>query len=379
MTHSTRIDFIYLSEADMVKAGVTDMPACVAAMDETFALMHKGDFRMAGPNNNSHGAMLMFPEQPEHENMPASGPDRRLMAMPAYLGGSFGACGVKWYGSNIENRDLGLPRSILMFILTDVVTSAPLALMSANLLSAYRTGAICGVGAKYLARKDSKAVGILGPGVMGRTSLAAFVAACPDLDTLRLKSRGAANRDAFVAWVKETYPQITTIDHVDSIEELLRDSDVVAYCNSGKTGDPDTYPRIKKEWVKPGTFITTISLVTLADDAMGPEVRKVCDAISIYEAWAEEMPKPCHETVPLLGVQFMDLIDKGRLTSDDLEDLGAIAAGDSPGRQNDEEVVVMSVGGMPIEDVAWATIVYRNAIKQGIGVKLNLWDKPMLS
>ena len=85
MTHSTRIDFIYLSEAGMIKAGVTDMPACVAAMGETFALMHKRDFGMAGSENNSHGAMLMFPKQPEHKNMPASDPDRRLMAMPAYL------------------------------------------------------------------------------------------------------------------------------------------------------------------------------------------------------------------------------------------------------------------------------------------------------
>ena len=84
MTHETRIDFIYLSEAGMVKARVTDMPASVAAMEETFALMQKRDFRMAGSENNSHGAMLMFPEQLEHENMPASGPDRRLMAMPAY-------------------------------------------------------------------------------------------------------------------------------------------------------------------------------------------------------------------------------------------------------------------------------------------------------
>ena len=50
---------------------------------------------------------------------------------------------------------MGLPRSILMMILNDKDTGAPLALMSANLVSAYRTGGIPGVGAKYLARKDS--------------------------------------------------------------------------------------------------------------------------------------------------------------------------------------------------------------------------------
>ena len=61
--------------------------------------------------------------------------------------------GMKWYGSNCENKASGLPRSILMMMLNDKDTGAPLALMSANLVSCYRTGAIPGVGAKYLARK----------------------------------------------------------------------------------------------------------------------------------------------------------------------------------------------------------------------------------
>ena len=39
---------------------------------------------------------------------------------------------------------------------------------------------------------------------------------------------------------------------------------------------------------------------------------------------------------------------------------------------------MLSVGGMPVEDVAWGTYVYRNAIERGIGVKLNLWDEPVL-
>ena len=33
---------------------------------------------------------------------------------------------------------------------------------------------------------------------------------------------------------------------------------------------------------------------------------------------------------------------------------------------------------MPTEDVAWGTIVYRNALEKGIGTKLNLWDRPVM-
>ncbi len=60
---STQIDFIYLSEADMIRAGVTDMAACVDTMEEMFALLHHGDYRMAGANNNSHGSVIIFPEK----------------------------------------------------------------------------------------------------------------------------------------------------------------------------------------------------------------------------------------------------------------------------------------------------------------------------
>lgn len=93
--------------------------------------------------------------------------------------------GVKWYCSNIENRSRGLPRSILMFTLNDVETGAPLAYMSANLLSAFRTGAIPGVGARHYARKDAKVIGLLGPGVMGRTAVSAFIAVRPTIDTIK--------------------------------------------------------------------------------------------------------------------------------------------------------------------------------------------------
>jgi ornithine cyclodeaminase/alanine dehydrogenase-like protein (mu-crystallin family) len=378
MSERTQLNFIYLSEPDMIKAGVTDMPSCVDTMEEMFALLHQGDYRMAGPNNDSHGAMITFPEQPTFPNMPTNTADRRLMAMPAYLGGDFKTCGVKWYGSNIANREKGLPRSILMMTLNDIDTGAPLAHMSANLLSAYRTGAIPGVGARYLARKDAKVIGLLGPGVMGKTSVAAFIAARPQIDTIKIKGRGQKSLDDFIGWLKETYPQVTNIQVVDSIEEVATDSDIISYCNSGEIGDPSTYPIIKREWLKPGAYLAMPASCRLCENMAGTGVRKVMDSIGLYETWYEELPKPSHRHIPLVGMQFMDMIAEGQMDKDELEDLGAIVSGDSPGRQNDEEIIIMSVGGMPVEDVAWATKVYRNALEKGIGVKLNLWDTPAM-
>lgn len=378
MTTNTRIDFIYLSEQDMIRAGVTDMLACVNTMEEMFGLLYSGDYRMAGPNNDSHGAMVTFPESSPFPNMPKPTADRRMMAMPAYLGGNFCTAGVKWYGSNIANREKGLPRSILMLTLSDADTGAPLAHMSANLLSAYRTGAIPGVGARHLARKDSKVVGLLGPGVMGKTTLAAFIAACPQIDTLKLKGRSPQSLENFIEWVKATYPQITTIEVADSIEAVVRGSDLVTYCTSGETGDPQSYPLVKREWVKPGAFLAMPAGCNIDEGMEHAEVRKVLDNTGLYHAWYEELPKPAHKYVPLVGVRFMDMLAEGSLQPEQIEDIGKIIAGDAPGRLNDEEIIIMSVGGMPVEDVAWGTVVYRKALELGIGVKLNLWETPEL-
>ncbi|RAS22236.1 MULTISPECIES: tyramine oxidase subunit B [unclassified Pseudomonas] len=379
MTKTTKIDFLYLSEQDMIRAGVTDMLACVNTMEQMFALLHHGDYRMAGPNSDSHGAMITFPKDSPFPNMPKPTADRRMMAMPAYLGGDFCTAGVKWYGSNIANRDKGLPRSILMFTLNDPDTGAPLAHMSANLLSAYRTGAIPGVGARHLARRDARVIGLLGPGVMGKTTVAAFMAVCPQVDTLKLKGRGQKSLDDFISWVRDTYPQITTIDVVDSIEAVVRGSDLVTYCTSGETGDPSSYPLVKREWVKPGAFLAMPAGCSIDAGMEQADVRKVVDNTGLYEAWFEELPKPAHNHVPLVGVRFMDMIAEGSLPADQLEDIGKIVAGVAPGRRNDEEIIIMSVGGMPVEDVAWGTVVYRQALERGVGVRLNLWESPALS
>ena len=375
---STQIDFLYLSEPDMVRAGVTDMAKCVDTMEEMFGLLHSGDYRMAGASNNSHGAIVIFPDDSPFPHMPKPTADRRFMAMPAYLGGRFRTAGVKWYGSNIENREKGLPRSILMFVLNDADTGAPLAFMSANLLSAYRTGAVPGVGARHLARKNSRVVGILGPGVMAKTSLSAFIAVCPEIDTVKVKGRGQKNLDAFLTWVAETFPQITRLEVVDSLEAIVRNSDIVTFCASGATGDPSTYPTVHGEWISPGTYLSMPAPCNIDRDMESPDIRKVLDNTGLYEAYAEEHPKPVHRIIPAVGVRFMDLVDEGRIAREQLEDLGKIVSGEAPGRRSEDEIIILSVGGMAVEDVAWGTVVYRNAVAQGIGVRLNLWDQPLL-
>lgn len=373
----TDIKFIYLSEEDMIKAGVTDMAQCIDTMEDMLVTLREGDYMMGGENHNSHGCMVSFPDDPKFPGMPKNAPDRRFMAMPAYLGGKYQMAGMKWYGSNVENKEKGLPRSILMMMLNDKDTGAPLALMSANLLSSYRTGAIPGVGGKYLARKDSKVISIIGPGVMGKTSLAAFACACPTLDTVKIKGRGKRSMDSFIEYVKSEYPQFTNIVVCDSIEDAVRDSDIVCMTTTVKN-DVSTFPVIESSWVKKGALISMPSAANFDDDFI-KGCKLVVDNSKLYEAWEEEYPYPSYPAVCIVGSKFTDMVHEGKISRDDITDIADIITGKKAGRTSDDEIIIYSVGGMPVEDVAWGTVVYRNALERGIGVDLELWKKPFMA
>ena len=373
------IDFLFLSEEDMIRAGVKNMPECIDTMEEVVKCLNTGDYVMGGQNHNSHGCQVSFPKDSPFENMPKDeGDDRRFMAMPAYIGGSFDLMGMKWYGSNMDNRKLGLPRSILTVMLNDKDTGAPLCLMSANLLSAYRTGAIPGVAARHLARKNAKVCGICGPGVMGRTGLAAMMAACPEIDTVKIKGRGQKSLDVFAEYVQESYPQLKQVEKVQTIEELVKDADVIVFSNSGNT-DPSTYPFVKGEWIKPGALLIGISAFDMDDDFMQKKCRLVVDNMKLYDAWSEEFPYPSFGANNIIGSKFTDMVHDGLISREEIYDLGDIILGKREGRKDDEQIIICSVGGMPVEDVAWGKVCYENAKKLGLGVPLHLWSKPDLT
>ena len=371
----TRIKFLYLSEPDMIKAGVKNMDQCVEAMEDLLVTLNKGDYVMAGVNHNSHGAQVIFPDDPQFEGMPKNADDRRFMAMPAYLGGKYQMAGMKWYGSNCENKASGLPRSILMMMLNDKDTGAPLALMSANLVSCYRTGAIPGVGAKYLARKDSETVTIIGPGVMGRTCLLAFLSVCPKITTVKVKGRGQRSLHAFEEFVKKECPQIQQVIVCDSMEEAVKDSDIICVTSTAPVKEID-FPYIAEDWVKKGALICLPSAARFDDDFLINRCKKVVDNYKLYEAWAEEFPYPSYEMVQIIGSKFTDYLHEGRIQREDIVDIADIINKKHPGRESDDEIIVYSVGGMPVDDIAWGGTVYRNALKEGIGVELPLWDQP---
>ena len=375
----TTINFRYLSEQDMIAAGVTDITRCTDVMEEALILLRNGDYRMAGENGNSHGAMITFPQNPVHEGMPSDGPDRRFMAMPAYLGGRFGTTGVKWYGSNTANRAKGQPRSIHLFTLNDTDTGAPMAVMSANLLSAYRTGAVPGVGVKHLAKQDAKVAAVVGPGVIAKSVIDATLSLRPSIDTVTVKGRSAAGVETFAQYIRDNFPQVKSIVAADTVEEAIKDADVIMATTSTDIKGSEAFPYFPTAAIKPVALLLLPAAARFDDDFVINDARLILDARGLYDAWAEEYGTQAYQLLGIPGTHFHDLMREGKLPESKLEEIADVATGKIPARRNDEEIILYSVGGMPIEDVAWATDLYQSAEEKNIGQVLNLWDAPVLA
>lgn len=367
-----KVEFLYLSEPDMIKAGVLDMSSCVQVIDETFKLLGQGDYLMGGPMENSHGLMLWFPKEPRGGHMPVAGPDRRFMAMPAYLGGRFNVAGQKWYGSNVANPARGLPRSILMVTLNDIDTSEPLAHMSGNLVSSMRTGAVPGVATKYLQSDGASVIGVIGAGVISRACLLAIAETLKNKKEARVYDLVKEKSQAFSDEMKA----LTGIDvhPVDTLEEAVRGCDIISVATSGAA-----QAEIKDEWVKAGAVIALTGTAKISDQ-LYMDSRIVVDNWKMHEEWiAEGQTHPdgidsimsWAPSAPLLKL-YLD----GRKKREDIHSLGDIALGSEPGRTDNKEKIIFVTGGMPVEDVAWAYQVYCRAKEQGIGQKLLLWDSP---
>jgi len=367
-----RTTFLYLSEKDMIKAGVLDGKQCVETLDEMFKVVGKGDYIMGGISGNEHGQRIYFPVEKLFPSMPVAGPDRRFMAMVAYLGGKFSVCGEKWYGSNIENPKRGLPRSVLIVVLNDVETGEPLAIMSANLLSAMRTGGVPAVGARYLASKNAKTAACIGAGVISRATITCMKAALPQLEKAVVYDIVPEKSKAFCDEMSKELG--FEFEVANSMEEAVRVADVISIATAGSKK-----PILKKEWIKPNAFIATQGTADIPDDLLASS-RIVFDEIKMHLAWKEEEERiPEDQAAKRLGFPGADvfrLCEEGRINKEDLVSLSEIAYGKKPGRTSEDERFILIIGGMPVEDVAWGHTIYKNACRMGIGQELVLWDEP---
>ena len=367
-----RTDFLYLSEPDTIAAGVLDAARCVDVSEEVFDLLAQGDYLMGGPNHNSHGMGVVFPTDSPFANMPVAGPDRRFVAMPGYLGGRFDVCGNKWYGSNHANAEKGLPRSVLTLMLNDKDTGEPLCLMSANLLSSARTGAVPGVAARHLADAASRSIAVLGCGPINRACVRAIATQLPKLEKVVCFDLFERAASGFAHWATDELG-------VEGVVEMDLPR-ALAGCEVVTVAASRVKPLVvEDDWFAEGATVLVSGPIS-ADEAFWTNSTIVLDHIGLHEAYVEEaVASPDKEAAygGVIGGPIYRLVDDGTLPAlTEFSSLGGVIRGRQPVRTDPTQRVAFIACGMSVFDLAWGYELYQSALAKGIGQSLLLWDSP---
>lgn len=318
---------LYLSRAD-VEAVSLDMPTIINLLEQAF-------------KEKGAGKVEMPPKPGIHTR-----PDAFIHAMPAYIP-SLHSAGIKWVSGYPDNQSKGLPYISGLLILNDDDTGLPYCIMDCTWITAYRTGAASALSAKYLARPDSRVAGILACGVQGRTNLEALAALFP-LERVYAYDIVLPVQQRYIAEMSSRLG--IEIIGVDQPKKAVVESDLVV--TSGPILKHPT-PTIDKDWLKPGAYGSAVDF----DSYWQPEALAQMSRIATDD-----------------HAQFQYYRSAGYFaqTPDPYADLGELAAGLKPGRENNLERTLAINLGLALDDMAVAPEIYRRAKAKGLGISLPL-------
>jgi alanine dehydrogenase len=263
--------------------------------------------------------------------------------------------GVKIIGDYVENYRYGLPSEVAMLTLYDPRTGVPVAVMDATDLTTRRTGAVTGVGARYLAPSSPKIVGHIGARGTAFANLAALTELF-DLEEIRISSKRNETRDALARTVQEQLG--VRARAVATIEETVRDADIVV--EATRLEKPAVL--IEDAWLKPQCLIVTYGWIMAIDPKTVLTASKI-----VVDDW-EQCTK---------GGQLYPMIQTGQLTRDHIyAEIGQLASRQVQGRSTEDGRIVFWHRGFAISDIMLGAHVLREARAANAGQLLTLFDEP---
>jgi len=235
--------------------------------------------------------------------------------------------------------------------LFDAVTGELLAFIEADKLGQMRTGAASGVATKYLAREDSKSVGIYGTGWQAASQLAA-VCAVRKIEEVKVYSRKPENRERFCQQMAAELG-IANIHPAEQSEDAA-DADILITITSSRE------PVVLGEWLKPGTHINAAGGNSVLRREVDDEAVKLADFIAVDSL----------DQAKIESGEFVMAVEKGLLTWERVKEFRHVVAGELSGRTNKEQITLFKSLGIAIEDVAAAAVVYQKAKEQNAGKEI---------
>lgn len=268
-------------------------------------------------------------------------------------------CGPSLFVSKINANFPGNPKQFQLPTIQGIVAvfdaenGRPLAVMDSAALTVIRTGAATAVAAKHLSRPDSKTITICGCGNQGRISLEA-ISRVRSLERAFVFDIDPQRAESFADELSK-HLQIE-IKAAASLAEALRLSDICVTCTTSKRHF------IEKDAVPAGMFIGAVGADNEEKQEIDPKLlaagKVVVDHLGQCLAIGDT-----HHAVEL-----------GLMTKDDVHaEIGEVIAGLKPGRASSEEIIIFDSTGTALQDVAASAIVYKEAVRIGIGIMIDFW------
>jgi ornithine cyclodeaminase/alanine dehydrogenase-like protein (mu-crystallin family) len=247
------------------------------------------------------------------------------LAVMAASDSGLGYAGAKVYAGFRE----GARFAVLLFR-----TEEPelVAVLDADQLGRLRTGAASAVAARFLAREGATSLGVIGCGRQADTQVACIRAALPAIDRV-------------VAYCR-TEPALRDFCERNDAEpgESHRDP---AECDVVVTVTSSPDPVLRGEWIRPGALVCAVG----ANDGR----RRELDNVVLQRA-----SFVCCDSIEDARLESADLIEpvaSGVLDWLEVHELQEVVAGETSGRQSEDDVVVFKSNGLAAWDVAAAAAV----------------------
>lgn len=242
-----------------------------------------------------------------------------------------------------------LPTVMAVIVLIDPTTGAPIAIIGGTTITDMRTGAAGSIAAKYLARKDSKTVGLVGAGAQARTQLMALLEMYT-LEKVSVWSRTEETKKKFATEIQQAYGNAIQVIPAASIRNAVKGADIVV------TTTPSRKPLVTNDMVSTGMHINCIGADAVGKEELDPNILK--RAKIIVDDWAQASHSG-EINVPL---------SRGMITKANIwAEIGEIVAGLKPGRQRQDEITVFTSTGLAVQDAVTAKIAYCKAIANKVG------------
>jgi len=265
--------------------------------------------------------------------------------------GEAGVSGVKVVGDFVDNYARGLPSELGLLTLYDPATGIPLSIMDATMITACRTGAMTAVGARYLARPDSRILGHVGTRGTALWNVLLLDEEL-ELDEIRVTSRRPESREAFA--VELAAATDTPVRVTPTAQEAFDGADILV--EASRLTEPQ--PLLRTSAVRPGAFVVPYGTVS----AVELDLLDVMDKV-VVDDWREAQ-----------SGRFGALrrhVDTGRLSRATLHaELSQVVTGQRPGRERPDERILLWHRGLSILDIAVGRLILRRAAEADAGTMI---------